>query len=154
MFCLFFIKNIKEIFWYYERFRRLSTKTFVDTNNTYMKPTDSELEILQVLWSNGQSSVREVFESLDKKDVGYTTILKLMQIMHDKGMVSRDTSSKTHLYTAQLVKEETQGKILDKMIDSVYNGSTSRLVMQALGNERASKEELDEIKAFLKSLEN
>jgi predicted transcriptional regulator len=119
-----------------------------------MKPTDSELEILQVLWSNGQSSVREVFESLDKKDVGYTTILKLMQIMHDKGMVNRDTSSKTHLYTAQLVKEETQGKILDKMIDSVYNGSTSRLVMQALGNERASKEELDEIKAFLKSLEN
>jgi predicted transcriptional regulator len=69
-------------------------------------------------------------------------------------MVNRDTSSKTHLYTAQLVKEETQGKILDKMIDSVYNGSTSRLVMQALGNERASKEELDEIKAFLKSLEN
>jgi predicted transcriptional regulator len=86
--------------------------------------------------------------------VGYTIILKLMQIMHDKGMVNRDTSSKTHLYTAQLVKEETQGKILDKMIDSVYNGSTSRLVMQALGNERASKEELDEIKAFLKSLEN
>ncbi|OYD44949.1 transcriptional regulator [Sphingobacterium cellulitidis] len=118
-----------------------------------MKPTESEMEILQVLWDKGQSSVREVFEALDKKDVGYTTILKLMQIMHDKGMVTRDTSSKTHLYVAKLVKEEIQEKMLDKMIDSVYNGSTARLVMQALGNERASKEELDEIKAFLKKLE-
>lgn len=153
-FIYLFEKILKKYFGITKGFVDLSTKTFVDTNDTYMKPTDSELEILQVLWSNGQSSVREVFESLDKKDVGYTTILKLMQIMHDKGMVSRDTSSKTHLYTAQLVKEEIQGKILDKMIDSVYNGSTSRLVMQALGNERASKEELDEIKAFLKSLEN
>ena len=153
-FIYFSEKLLKKYFGITKGFVDLSTKIFVDTNDTYMKPTDSELEILQVLWSNGQSSVREVFESLDKKDVGYTTILKLMQIMHDKGMVSRDTSSKTHLYTAQLVKEETQGKILDKMIDSVYNGSTSRLVMQALGNERASKEELDEIKAFLKSLEN
>ncbi|MBV2227013.1 MULTISPECIES: BlaI/MecI/CopY family transcriptional regulator [Sphingobacterium] len=118
-----------------------------------MKPTESEMEILQVLWNKGQSSVRDVFETLDKKDVGYTTILKLMQIMHDKGMVTRDTSSKTHLYKAKLVKEEIQEKMLDRMIDSVYNGSTARLVMQALGNERASKEELDEIKAFLKKLE-
>ncbi len=118
-----------------------------------MKPTESEMEILQVLWDKGQSSVREVFETLDKKDVGYTTILKLMQIMLDKGMVIRDTSSKTHLYQAKLVKEEIQEKMLDKMIDSVYNGSTSRLVMQALGNERTSQEELDEIKAFLKTLE-
>ena len=132
----------------------MNTKTFVDIYKKHMKPTDSELEILQVLWKNGQSSVREVFETLDKKDVGYTTILKFMQIMHDKGMVSRDTSSKTHLYEAKLVQEEIQGKILDKMIDSVYNGSTSRLVMQALGNQRASKEELDEIKAFLKSIED
>jgi len=118
-----------------------------------MKPTESEMEILQVLWKKGQSSVREVFETLDKKDVGYTTILKLMQIMHEKGMVTRDTSSKTHLYTAELVQEEIQEKMLDRMIDSVYNGSTARLVMQALGNERASKEDLDEIKAFLKKLE-
>ena len=118
-----------------------------------MKPTESEMEILQVLWDKGQSSVREVFETLDKKDVGYTTILKLMQIMHDKGMVIRDTSSKTHLYQAKLVKQEIQEKMLDKMIDSVYNGSTSRLVMQALGNERTSQVELDEIKAFLKTLE-
>lgn len=138
---------------YTKDFVDLSTKTFVDTNNHRMKPTESEMEILQVLWDKGQSSVREVFETLDKKDVGYTTILKLMQIMHDKGMVTRDTSSKTHLYVAKLVKEEIQEKMLDKMIDSVYNGSTARLIMQALGNERASKEELDEIKAFLKKLE-
>lgn len=138
---------------YTKDFVDLSTKTFVDTYNHRMKPTESEMEILQVLWDKGQSSVREVFETLDKKDVGYTTILKLMQIMHDKGMVTRDTSSKTHLYVAKLVKEEIQEKMLDKMIDSVYNGSTARLVMQALGNERASKEELDEIKAFLKKLE-
>lgn len=138
---------------YTKHFVLLNTKTFVDTNNHRMKPTESEMEILQVLWKKGQSSVREVFETLDKKDVGYTTILKLMQIMHDKGMVTRDTSSKTHLYTAELVQEEIQEKMLDRMIDSVYNGSTARLVMQALGNERASKEDLDEIKAFLKKLE-
>ena len=138
---------------YTKHFVLLNTKPFLVTNNHRMKPTESEMEILQVLWKKGQSSVREVFETLDKKDVGYTTILKLMQIMHDKGMVTRDTSSKTHLYTAELVQEEIQEKMLDRMIDSVYNGSTARLVMQALGNERASKEDLDEIKAFLKKLE-
>ncbi len=138
---------------YTKGFVHLNTKTFVDTNIHIMKPTESEMEILQVLWQKGQSSVREVFESLDKKDVGYTTILKLMQIMLDKGMVVRDTTSKTHLYQAKLVKEEIQEKMLDKMIDSVYNGSTARLVMQALGNQKTGKRELDEIKAFLKSLE-
>src|SRR5690606_17704263 len=118
-----------------------------------IKPTDSEMEILQVLWQKGQSSVREVYEALDKKQVGYTTILKLMQIMLDKGMVVRDTSSKTHQYRAVLEKEHTQGQFLDKMIDAVYNGSTARLVMQALGNDRTSRKELEEIKEFLKNLE-
>jgi len=118
-----------------------------------IKPTDSEMEILQVLWEKGQSSVREVYEALDKKQVGYTTILKLMQIMLDKGMVVRDTSSKTHQYRAVLEKEHTQGQFLDKMIDAVYNGSTARLVMQALGNDRTSRKELEEIKEFLKNLE-
>ena len=118
-----------------------------------IKPTDSEMEILQVLWEKGQSSVRDVYEALDKKKVGYTAILKLMQIMHDKGMVVRDTSSKTHQYKAVLEKEHTQGQFLDKMIDAVYNGSTARLVMQALGNDRTSRQELEEIKEFLKILE-
>ena len=118
-----------------------------------MKPTESEMEILQVLWEKEPCTVRQVFESLNKKDVGYTTILKLMQIMHEKGMVKRDSSSKSHLYYALLEKESTQGQFLNKMIDSVFNGSTSRLVMQALGNDRTSSKELEEIKAFLNSLE-
>jgi BlaI family transcriptional regulator, penicillinase repressor len=119
-----------------------------------MKPTDSEMEILQILWTEGQCSVRNVHERLDRKDVGYTTTLKLMQIMHDKGMVSRDSSTKTHVYKALLSKEQTQHQFLDKMIDAVYNGSTARLVMQALGTHRASKEEIDLIKAYLDNLEN
>ncbi|MFZ4862185.1 BlaI/MecI/CopY family transcriptional regulator [Sphingobacterium sp. Mn56C] len=118
-----------------------------------MKPTESEMEILQVLWEKEHCSVREVFEALNKKDVGYTTILKLMQIMHDKGMVVRDTSAKTHIYTAILEKENTQHQFLDKMIETVYNGSTARLVMQALGNHKASKEEIDLIKQYLDNLE-
>ena len=118
-----------------------------------MKPTDSEMEILQVLWKKGESSVRDVFETLNKKDVGYTTILKLMQIMHEKGLVSRDTSSKTHTYKANIAQEVTQEQFLDKMIETVYNGSTSRLVMQALGNKKTSPKELEEIKEYLKSLE-
>ena len=119
-----------------------------------MKPTESEMEILQILWEKGQSSVRNVHESMMRKDVGYTTTLKLMQIMLDKGMVSRDSSSKTHLYKAILSKEDTQHPFLDKMIDAVYNGSTARLVMQALGNSRASKEEIDLIKDYLNTLDN
>lgn len=141
-------------FGFTKTFVHLITKQFVDKERKAMKPTDSEMEILQVLWKQGPSSVRTVFEQLDKKDVGYTTILKLMQIMHEKGMVDRDTSSKTHIYVALISKENTQNQFLDKMIDTVYNGSTARLVMQALGNERTSKKEIEEIKAFLKSLEN
>ncbi|PRD46539.1 BlaI/MecI/CopY family transcriptional regulator [Sphingobacterium haloxyli] len=117
-----------------------------------MKPTDSEMEILQILWEKGESSVRSVHEGLNKKDAGYTTTLKLMQIMLDKGMVSRDTSKKTHLYKALLSKEQTQHKFLDKIINTVYNGSTTRLVMQALGNKRASKEEIELIKEYLNNL--
>jgi len=138
--------------YYTKSFVHLNTKSFV-VNKSQMKPTESELRILQVLWDKGASSVREVYESLEKTKVGYTAILKLMQIMLEKDMVERDTSARTHIYKAKLNKEDTQEKFLDKMIDSVYNGSTSRLVMQALDNQRTSQKELDEIKAFLKSLE-
>ncbi|MBD1421188.1 BlaI/MecI/CopY family transcriptional regulator [Sphingobacterium chuzhouense] len=117
-----------------------------------MKPTDSEMEILQILWEKGESSVRSVHEELNKKDVGYTSTLKLMQIMLDKGMVSRDTSAKTHLYKATLSKEQTQHTFLEKIINTVYNGSTARLVMQALGNKRTSKEEIELIKKYLNNL--
>jgi BlaI family penicillinase repressor len=114
------------------------------------KPTESELEILQILWERGECTVREVHDILDlNKNVGYTTTLKLMQIMDEKGLVSRDTSSKTHIYKAIASKEQIQQQMLDKMIDTVYNGSAARLVMQALGNHTASKEEIDLIKQYL-----
>ncbi len=119
-----------------------------------MKPTSSEMEILQVLWKKEPCSVREVYESLNKKDIGYTAILKLMQIMLEKKMLERDASARTHIYKTIISEEKTQTSFLDKMIETVYNGSTSRLVMQALGNKRASKEEIDAIKEYLKTLEN
>jgi len=115
-----------------------------------IKPTESELEILQVMWSKGQCTVRDVHEELAKnKDAGYTTTLKLMQIMHDKGMVERDTSSKTHLYKALFTQEQAQSNALDKILSTVFKGSTSNLVIQALGQHRASQDEIDAIKNYL-----
>src|SRR5215471_19698460 len=93
----------------------------------YIKPTESELEILQVLWGRDSASVREVHEELAKtKDVGYTTTLKLMQIMHEKGLVKRDDSFKTHIYQAAVNKERTQKHLLTKMIDSLFGGSPTQ----------------------------
>lgn len=123
-------------------------------SNNNIKPTEGEMEILQVLWAKGNCTVREVHEALDKKDSGYTTTLKLMQIMHEKGLVDRDTSSKTHIYRALISQEITQQHLVKKMIDNVFNGSAARLVMQALGNKSASKEEIDLIKEYLDKLEN
>ena len=115
-----------------------------------IKPTESELEILQVIWKKGQCTVRDVHEELAKnKDAGYTTTLKLMQIMHDKGMVERDTTSKTHLYKALVSREQAQQTAIDKIISTVFKGSTSDLVIQALGHHRASKDEIDAIKKYL-----
>ncbi|HUM97979.1 MAG TPA: BlaI/MecI/CopY family transcriptional regulator [Chitinophagaceae bacterium] len=120
-----------------------------------IKPTESELEILQVLWKNGTATVREVHEVLSKtKDVGYTTTLKLMQIMHEKGIVKRDDSMKTHIYQPAINKEKTQKHLLNKMIDNLFGGSPTQLVIQALGNNqhKASPEELDKIQTLLDSL--
>ena len=115
-----------------------------------IKPTESELEILQIIWRMGQCTVRDVHEELAKnKDAGYTTTLKLMQIMHDKGMVERDTAAKTHLYKAIITREQAQQTALDKIINTVFKGSTSDLVIQALGHHRASKDEIDAIKNYL-----
>ncbi|MCX2575595.1 BlaI/MecI/CopY family transcriptional regulator [Pedobacter sandarakinus] len=121
-------------------------------NNNNIKPTEGEMEILQVLWQNGHATVREVHETLNKKDAGYTTTLKLMQIMHEKGMVERDTNQKTHIYRAIVNQDKTEKQLVTKMIDNVFNGSAARLVMQALGNHRASADEIDEIKKYLDSL--
>jgi predicted transcriptional regulator len=118
-----------------------------------IKPTESELEILQVLWQRGQATVRDVHEELSKsRDIGYTTALKLLQIMFEKGLVSRDDSSKTHIYQAAVSKEKTQKQMVGKMISTLFSGSPSELVMQALGNHKASTEELDEIQKLLDNL--
>jgi BlaI family penicillinase repressor len=120
-----------------------------------IKPTESELEILQILWRNGLATVREVHEELAKsKDVGYTTTLKLMQIMHEKGIVKRDDSMRTHVYQANVNKERTQKHLLGKMIDSLFGGSPTQLVIQALGDEKhkTTPEELEKIQLLLDSL--
>src|SRR4029078_11994758 len=117
-----------------------------------LKPTDSELEILQVLWQKGDATVREVHEQLaEKKDCGYTTTLKLMQIMFEKGLVLRDDSNRTHIYQANVSRETTQKQLQDKMVDSVFSGSHSQLVMQALGAHTPSRKELEEIQQLLDS---
>lgn len=123
------------------------------STNISPKPTESELEILQILWEKGDCTVREVHEILEKnKEAGYTTTLKLMQIMHEKGLVSRDTSSKTHIYHALVNQQKTQQQLVNKMIDNVFNGSAARLVMQALGNHTASEDEINSIKKYLDEL--
>ena len=125
----------------------MSTKT--------IKPTESELEILQVLWERDQASVREVHEELLRsKDVGYTTTLKLMQIMFEKGLVKRDDSFKTHIYQASVSKEKTQKHLVGKMINTLFGGSPADLVLQALGNHKASAAELEEIQRLLNNLKD
>ncbi len=119
------------------------------------RPTDSELEILQVLWANGPSSVRFVHEQISQqRDVGYTTVLKLMQIMAEKGLAGRDTSKRTHIYRARVAEEETQQNLLRRFMDTTFRGSASKLVLQALGNAKTSPEELDEIKALIQRMED
>lgn len=118
-----------------------------------IKPTESELEILRVLWDKGAATVREVHEVLaEHKDSGYTTTLKLMQIMFEKGIVKRDDSSKTHIYRANISRENTQQQFVGKMIHSLFGGSSTQLVMQELGNHAPSKEELEEIQKMLDNL--
>lgn len=118
-----------------------------------IKPTESELEILQVLWQKRQATVREVHEVLTQtKEVGYTTTLKLMQIMHEKGLVLRDDSSRTHIYKAAYNKEHTQKFLLNKFISNLFGGSPSQLVLQALGSQKVSEQELDQIQAMINDL--
>ncbi|MDN3205291.1 BlaI/MecI/CopY family transcriptional regulator [Algoriphagus sediminis] len=118
------------------------------------KPTESELEILSILWEMKEASVRQVHEKLAlSKETGYTTTLKIMQIMHAKGLVSRDESSRSHIYSPATNKKETQSSLLKNLMNTAFGGSAQHLVMQALGQEKPSKEELDEIRAFLDQLE-
>ena len=119
------------------------------------KPTDKELQILQVVWEKGPVSVKDVHEQLGGEEKnGYTTILKLMQIMYEKGIVTRQKSGKLHLYVAANSQENTKQQIVDKIINTVFKGSAAQLVMSALGNKNASREELQEIKKYLRNLED
>ena len=122
--------------------------------NKPIKATEKELEILQIIWSKDAISVKEVHEALGGDDSnGYTTILKMMQIMHEKGLVTRQKRGKLHLYKAVHSLENTRQHLLDKMIQTVFQGSASQLVMSALGNSKSSKEEIQQIKDYLEKLE-
>ena len=118
-----------------------------------IKPTEGELEILSVLWVMGSATVRNVHEEICKtKEAGYTTTLKLMQIMFEKGLVIRDSSSKTHIYQPAVSKETTQQQFVHKMINSLFAGSSAELVMQALGDNKPNTDELDKIQQFINQL--
>ncbi|HEY4327165.1 MAG TPA: BlaI/MecI/CopY family transcriptional regulator [Mucilaginibacter sp.] len=126
----------------------------IKDQNKQLEPTKSELEILQVLWEKGPSTVREVnSELLKQKDVNYTTTLKLMQIMADKGILQRDESQMKHIYSVTEEEQKTKDHLLDKFVEQMYKGSASKLVMQLLGNKKTSQKELQEIKDLLKKME-
>ena len=119
------------------------------------KPTESELEILAVLWANKEATVRTVHEELTKtKEAGYTTTLKLMQIMHEKGLVTRNTDSKTHIYIPAIDKQKTQLQIVNKMISSLFAGSPADMVMQALGSNKTTAAELKQIETLIETLKS
>lgn len=121
--------------------------------NKSFKPTESELEILTVLWANKNATVRTVHEELIKnKTAGYTTTLKLMQIMHEKGLVTRNTDSKTHIYTPAIDKQKTQMQIVNKMILNLFAGSPAEMVMQALGGNKTTAAELQKIEELIETL--
>lgn len=118
------------------------------------RPTDAELAILRVLWERGPSTVREVHDALsDTQDSGYTTVLKLMQIMTDKGLVDRDESQRAHVYTSRHGEQRTQRQLLGDLMDRAFGGSPAKLVMQALSASKASAEDLSAIRNLLDQME-
>ncbi len=120
------------------------------------EPTKAELDILQVLWEDGPSTVRAVNEKLNaqKKAVQYTSTLKQMQLMVEKGMLLRDESSMKHVYSAAIDEQPTKGALLDRFVDTMYKGSPSSLMMQLLGNKKTSKSELDAIRNLLDQMDS
>ena len=118
------------------------------------KPTEAELEILDILWRDGPSTVKHVNDILNtKKNVGYTTTLKILQILYDKQIVAREKKGRSHIYKPLVKKNEAQGMILEKILETAFSGSASKLVMQALGRKETTQIEINEIKKFLESLE-
>ena len=117
---------------------------------TVPRPTDTELAILRVLWERGASTVRQVHDTLlRERPTAYTTALKMLQIMTEKGLVRRDETDRTHIYHAKLTEEQTQRQLVRDLLDRAFGGSSSKLVMQALATRRASSEELSEIRKLI-----
>jgi BlaI family penicillinase repressor len=142
-----------------------STKSFVDNTKLFVyrdcmarsntvKPTAGELEILQVLWSRGPSTVRDICEELRRtKPVGYTTTLKFMQLMAEKGLVRRNAEQRAHLYESAVPKESTQRQLVGDLVERAFGGSAMHLVMQALSVKRATRAEISQIRELLKEYE-
>lgn len=121
---------------------------------TFHQPTDSELEILGIIWENGPSTVRFINDKLNRqRKVGYTTTLKIMQIMYEKGFLERKENGKSHVYSSLIARKNIQSGLIDKLVDSAFGGSASRLVMQALGNHQTTAGELEEIRKLIDKLE-
>ncbi len=121
-----------------------------------MQPTNSELDILRIIWDRQEATVRDVHETLNEgadKETGYTTTLKLMQIMHEKGLLARRKEGKTHIYVASQEAQAAKNSLLDRLIDTAFQGSALNMVVQALGHRPASREELDAIRSFLDEME-
>jgi predicted transcriptional regulator len=124
-------------------------------NRSAPQPTRTELNILNVLWANGPSTVREVHEALTAVDAsGYTTALKMLQVMHHKGLVNRDDSQRAHVYVAAISKDQTRNQFLQDLADRLFDGSTSQLVLQALGSDaETGDEELNRIRKLIEEAE-
>ena len=128
-----------------------ATKVIVDNavvKPLRRKPTDAELGILRVLWARGPSTVRQVAEQMGR-ETGYTTVLKLLQIMTEKRLVTRDESARTHIYQAAYTQDQTERQLVTDLLDRVFDGSAAKLVLQALASNKASPEELDQIKKLI-----
>ncbi len=118
------------------------------------KATSAEMDILSLIWKFGPSKVKKINEALnERKEVGYTTTLKIMQIMTEKGLLKREKDGKSHIYSSAIDQDSSQKDLLDRLVESAFGGSRATLVMQLLSNERTSKEEIDEIRSFLKKME-
>jgi Predicted transcriptional regulator len=123
-------------------------------NQEILNPTPSELAILQILWEQGPCAVKVVHEKLaEEKEVVYTTTLKTMQVMWEKGMLDREAAGRKHIYRTIIQEDETQNVLLDKFLNKTFGGSALRMVMKALGNYKTSSEEIKELKKYIKSIE-
>ncbi len=132
----------------------LRSRTLHMTSERQKRPTDAQLSILTVLWESGPATVRQVHEGLPAQvRRGYTTTLKLMQIMTAQGLLSRDESQRSHIYSARRAEADTQDRLLEDLVDKAFRGSAARLALRALSQRRASSQELAEIRALLDELE-